>query len=497
MLRTFRRKAAHSRWKGSVFMVQETERRDPLGYEKVGKLMRKFAIPSIMALLVNSIYNIIDQIFIGNVVGELGNAATNVAFPLISLCTALSLLFGIGGAAGFNLKMGAGDREKAPYYIGTAITFSLLSGILLLIITEVFMTPLLRAFGAPDTVLPYAIDYTWILALGFPACMIVTTGGHVMRADGRPNLTMTYSIIGAVINVGLDAWFIVGLGWGMQGAALATIIGQYISALLFVFSFRNFKSFKVKFAYFIPRLSLAGRVASLGLGPASNQAAMVVTQIVLNNSLKIYGAQSIYGEEIPIAIAGIIMKVSGIMMSVVIGLGQGQQPIASFNYGAGNCRRVKDIYYRTLICAGIFSVICFIIYQTIPEMLIKAFGDGSELYIEFGVMYFRVFLFATFIFFLQPVTANLFTALGKPWKGMFLSLTRQIIYLIPLMLILPRFMGIDGILYSQPTSDFLAAITSVVMVCIEFSAPEFRREKGVFKGIFVKSKEAAAEEGAA
>ena len=476
-------------------MNVEAIKSNPLGYEKTGKLMRQFAIPSIMALLVNSIYNIIDQIFIGNVVGELGNAATNVAFPLISLCTALSLLFGIGGAAGFNLRMGQGRKNEAPYFIGTAITCSLISGIVLLIATEIFMTPLLRAFGAPDTVLPYAIDYTWILALGFPACLIITTGGHVLRADGRPKLTMTYSIIGAVINIGLDAWFIMGLGWGMQGAALATIIGQYVSAVLFISSFRKFNNFEVKLKYFVPRLKLAGKVASLGLGPASNQMAMVVTQIVLNNSLKFYGAQSIYGEEIPIAIAGIIMKVSGIMMSVVIGFGQGQQPIASFNYGAENYRRVKDIYYRTLICSGIFSVICFVIYQTIPEILIKAFGSGSELYVEFGVMYFRIFLFATFIFFIQPITANLFTALGKPWKGMFLSLTRQIIYLIPLMLIMPRFLGMDGILYSQPISDFLAAITSVIMIAMEFSKPGFKNEKGVFKGIFVKSagKETGAE----
>ena len=469
-------------------MDAETVKNNPLGYEKTGKLMRKFAIPSIMALLVNSIYNIIDQIFIGNVVGELGNAATNVAFPLISLCTALALLFGIGGAAGFNLKMGAGEKEQAPYFLGTAITCSIICGFLLLILTEIFMTPLLTLFGAPETVLPYATDYTWILALGFPAAMIIASGGHILRADGRPELTMTYSIIGAVINVGLDAWFMMGLGWGMQGAALATIIGQYISAVLFLISFGKFKNFNVKLIYFLPKLRLAGRVASLGLGPFANQIASVIVQIVLNNSLKYYGAQSIYGQEIPIAIAGIIMKVSGIMMSVVIGLGQGQQPIASFNYGAKNYRRVKDIYYRTLIFAGIFAVICFILYQTIPEVLIRAFGDGSDLYIEFGVMYFRIFLFGTFVFFIQPVTANLFTAIGKPWKGMFLSLTRQIIYLIPLMLILAHFMGLDGILYSQAISDFLSAATSIIVVGTEFHRPEFRAEKGVFKEIFIKEK---------
>lgn len=467
-------------------MTNEAEVRNPLGYEKIGKLMRTFAIPSIMALLVNSIYNIVDQVFIGNVVGELGNAATNVAFPLVTLCTSLALLFGIGGAAGFNLKMGAGETKIAPYFLGTALTCSFLCGILLLIVTEVFMTPLLTAFGAPETVLPYAIDYTWVLALGFPASMIIVSGGHALRADGRPHLTMIYSIVGAVINVVLDAWFIIGLDWGMEGAAWATIIGQYVSAVLFVISFTKFKSIKITLAHFIPRVKLAGRVAALGLGPFSNQVAMVIVQIVLNNSLKYYGAQSIYGEEIPIAIAGIIMKVSGIMMSVVIGLSQGQQPIASFNYGAKNFRRVKDIYYRTLIFGGIFSVIMFIIYQTIPEVLISAFGDGSELYVEFGCLYFRYFLFMTFLFFVQPVTANLFTAIGKAWKGMFLSLTRQVIYLIPLMLIFPTFMGIDGILYSQPIADALSVITSILFVAKEFSRPEFKAEKGVFKGIFKK-----------
>lgn len=465
---------------------EEISVKNPLGYERVGKLMRKFAVPSIMALLVNSIYNIIDQIFIGNVVGELGNAATNVAFPLVTLCTSLAVLFGVGGASGFNLRMGAGDKENAPYFLGNAVSCAFICAIILAIITEIFMTPLLKLFGAPDSVLPYAIDYTWILAIGFPAGMVLATGGHVLRADGRPNLTMIYSIVGAVINIGLDAWFVVGLGWGMQGAALATIIGQYISAGLFVFSFRKFKTFKVKFKYFLPRRKYAGKVASLGLGPFTNQVANVVVQIVLNNSLKYYGAASIYGEEIPIAIAGIIMKVSGITMSVVIGMSQGQQPIASFNYGARQYRRVKEIYYRTMIIAGIFSVIVFILYQTIPDLILRAFGDGSELYMEFGEMYFRIFLFATFIFFVQPVTANLFTAIGKPWKGMFLSLTRQIIYLIPLLLIVPHFTGINGILYCQPTADFMAAITSIIMVAYEFHRPEFRNEKGVFKEIFTR-----------
>ena len=220
-----------------------------------------------------------------------------------------------------------------------------------------------------------------------------------------------------------------------------------------------------------------------------NQISMMVVQILLNNSLKYYGGLSIYGEEIPIACAGIVSKVGSIFASVVIGLSQGNQPIVSFNYGAKNYARVKEAYYRTMIIAFVASLVGFIVFQTIPDKILLLFGHGSDLYIEFGSLFFRRFYFFMCIFFIQMISSNFFTAIGKAWKGVFLSLTRQVLYLIPLMLIFPRFWGIDGILVAQPTADFFAIMTAVIMIAIEFRKPGFREAKGVFKSIFIKKQE--------
>lgn len=215
--------------------MKTEEKRNPLGHEPIGKLMMKFAVPSIVGMLVGALYNIVDQLFIGHAIGTLGNAATNIAFPFTTSCLALALLFGIGGASAFNLNLGKGEKESAPYYVGNAVTMLILCGIALMSVTLLFLEPLLTLFGSPAEVMPYAVEYVKVTALGFPFFLLGTGGGHLMRADGSPGMTMLSNIIGALINVVLDALFVLYFQWGMAGAAWATIMGQFVSGMIVLF----------------------------------------------------------------------------------------------------------------------------------------------------------------------------------------------------------------------------------------------------------------------
>ena len=441
---------------------------NPLGILKISSLLGKFAIPSIIAMLVGALYNIVDQFFIGRSVGELGNAATNITFPLSTSCIAIALLFGIGAASAFNLTLGEGNREKALYYIGNSATLLLGLGTILCIISQIFLTPMLKFFGSPDNVLEYAKIYTRITAIGFPFLIFSTGGGHLIRADGSPNYTMICNLSGAIINTILDPIFIFKFNMGMAGAGLATIIGQIFSAFLTFKYLNNYRTGKIRKCHLIPRWKYSKKIISLGAAPCFNQLAMMIVQIVMNKSLTYYGLRSIYGESIPLACVGIITKVNMIYMSVVIGLSQGLQPIVSFNYGAKKYDRVKKAYSLAMKYALIISIISFLAFQLIPKEIISLFGSGSDMYYKFAVEYFRIFLFFTFVNCMQPISSNFFTAIGKPKKGIFLSLTRQILFLLPLILILPLFMGIDGIMYSGPIADFIAAAVSLGMVYIEF-----------------------------
>lgn len=447
----------------------EKRNQNPLGTAPVAGLLRKFAVPSIIAMLVSALYNIVDQFFIGCSVGELGNAATNIAFPLTTSCVAIALLFGIGGAASFNLTMGRGDKENAVYYIGNSLVCLFGTGLILCVITQMFLTPMLKFFGSPDNILDYAAAYTGITSFGFPFLILATGGGHLIRADGSPRFTMISNLSGAIINTVLDPIFIFGFHMGMQGAALATIIGQIFSGLLVVWymAFR-FKSGKLETCHLIPQWKYAGQAISLGMTPCFNQLAMMVVQIVMNKSLTYYGRMSVYGESVPLACVGIISKVNMVFFSFIIGLSQGMQPIASFNYGAEKYGRVKEVYRLSITAGFVISGISFLLFQIWPDRIINLFGSGSEAYVQFAVSYFRIFLFFTFLNGIQPISSTFFTAIGKPKKGIFLSLTRQILFLLPLILVLPLFMGIDGIMYAGPVADVIAAVVSVVMVVKEF-----------------------------
>ena len=440
------------------------ETNNPLGVQPVNRLLSQFAIPSIISMLVGSLYNIVDQFFIGQRVGELGNAATNIAFPLSTSCLALALLIGIGGSSAFNLAMGSGHEKRAVNIMGNAVVLLAGSGLVLSIITLLFLKPLLLFFGSPKAVLPYAMEYTKITAFGFPFLLLSTGGGHLIRADGRPRITMLCNLVGAVLNTILDALFVFGLNLGMSGAALATIIGQIVSGALAIGYLMHGKTVTIRRENLRIKWENVTRIASLGMAPCSNQVAMMVVQIIMNQSLKHYGSHSIYGENIPIACAGIITKVNMIFMSFVIGLSQGLQPIASFNYGAGKKGRVKEAYIKAISIGAVLAVIAFLMFQFFPRQIISIFGDGSELYYQFAIRYFHVFLFFTFVNFMQPITSNFFTAIGKPKVGSFLALTRQILFLLPLILLFPLFLGIDGIMYAGPVADCLAAVACFIMV---------------------------------
>ncbi len=440
------------------------ETNNPLGVQPVNRLLSQFAIPSIISMLVGSLYNIVDQFFIGQRVGELGNAATNIAFPLSTSCLALALLIGIGGSSAFNLAMGSGHEKKAVNIMGNAVVLLAGSGLVLSIITLLFLKPFLLFFGSPKAVFPYAMEYTKITAFGFPFLLLSTGGGHLIRADGRPRITMLCNLVGAVLNTILDALFVFGLNLGMSGAALATIIGQIVSGALAIWYLMHGKTVTIRRENLRVKWENVTRIASLGMAPCSNQVAMMVVQIIMNQSLKHYGSHSIYGENIPIACAGIITKVNMIFMSFVIGLSQGLQPIASFNYGAGKKGRVKEAYIKAVSIGAVLAVIAFFMFQFFPRQIISIFGDGSELYYQFAIRYFHVFLFFTFVNFMQPITSNFFTAIGKPKVGSFLALTRQILFLLPLILLFPLFLEIDGIMYAGPVADCLAAVVCFIMV---------------------------------
>lgn len=441
---------------------------NPLGSEPVSTLLRRFAVPSVIAMLVSALYNMVDQLFIGHSIGVLGNAATNVAFPLSMVCTSIGLLCGIGGAANFNLCMGRREPEHAKSYVGNAISMLAILGVILCVAVQLFLRPMMLLFGATPDVIDYACTYTRITSIGFPFLIITIGGSNLIRADGSPKFSMLCNLIGAIVNTILDPLFIFVFHMGMAGAALATITGQILSFALVVFYLRGFKTLPLSLSDLKPNMACWARIAALGATPAFNQVAMMVVQIVMNNTLTYYGSNSVYGSDIPLACAGIISKVNMLFFSFVIGISQGLQPIVSFNFGAQKYDRVKDAYKKAVFAATAISIVAFLCFQLFPRQIIGIFGSGSEEYLHFAERYFRIFLFFTFLNGIQPVSSNFFTSIGAPKKGIFLSLTRQIIFLLPLLLIFPYLFGIDGVMYTAPIADLAAASVSIVMVVREF-----------------------------
>ncbi len=441
---------------------------NPLGFEKLPKLLRTFAVPCIIAMVVSALYNIVDQIFIGQGVGYLGNAATNVAFPLTTICMAIALLLGVGGSARFSLELGAGNEEEAAISTGNAISLMIISGIIYFVVIQIFLTPMLLAFGSTAEVLPYATTYTRITAFGLPILILTNGTCSLARADGSPKYSMICMLVGAVINTVLDPIFIFTFDMGIAGAAIATVIGQIVSCIMAVCYIGKFKRIHLKREHFRLRAAACKQIIPLGMSNSFNQLAMTLVQIVMNNSLTYFGAMSVYGSEIPLACCGIVMKINGILVSIIIGIVQGCQPIIGFNYGARKYDRVKGIYKLSILWSLVICGIGFVIFQVFPTQLISLFGNEGPEYMHFAERFLRIFLFMVLVMGVQIISSNFFTAIGKAMKGLFLSLTRQVIFLIPLILILPRIFGIDGIVFSAPIADAISFVVTMLLISFEW-----------------------------
>ena len=435
--------------------------------ERIGKLIAKFAVPCVVSMLVNSLYNIVDQIFIGQGVGYLGNAATNVAFPLVTISLAIALLIGDGCAAYFSLKLGEGKNEEAARGVGNTITMLTIAGILFFIFGMLLLKPMLHLFGATETVFPYAEAYTRVIIIGLPFVLVGAGLNSVVRADGSPRFSMAAMIVGAIINTILDPIFIFIFGWGVSGAAFATILGQIATFVITMFYLVRFKNITLKKEYLKLKGKICKMVCSLGISSCVNQLAVTVVVIVTNNVLAYYGAMSPYGAEIPLSAIGIVMKVNQILMSILIGIGVGSQPIIGYNYGAQNYDRVKKTFFMSAGIATVFACIGFLLFQFCTQGIVNIFGQEDALYNDFALRTFRVFLAVCFLNGFQMVTSIFFQAIGKPLKATLISLSRQILFLIPLFIILPAFTGVTGALYAGPIADAMAFLLALVLVMFE------------------------------
>ena len=447
-----------------------SQEQNPLGTAPVGGLIGKFAIPAIISMLVSALYNIVDQIFIGQGVGMLGNAATNVAFPVTTIATALALLLGIGGASNYNLEMGAGREKKASSIAGTALSTLVITGVILAVAVLLFLRPLLSLFGATTDVMPYAVDYLGITAVGLPFYALSIGGNHIVRADRSPTYSMTCVLTGAIINTILDPLFIFGFGWGIKGAAWATVIGQVVSGILVIIYFGKFRKMYLEMSMLKPSSECLKAIISLGMASCINQIAMAVVQIVLNNILRYYGGLSVYGSDIPIACVGVISKVNQVFMAICIGITQGCQPIWGFNYGAKKYDRVRLAYRYSMIACTAIATVFFLCFQLFPHQIVSIFGTGSDLYFQFAERYLKIFMFMTFANGIQPMSSGFFTSIGKAKLGIVMSLTRQVLFLLPLIVVFSLIMGIDGVMYAGPIADAAALSLAILFARRELVA---------------------------
>ncbi|MDY2655532.1 MAG: MATE family efflux transporter [Candidatus Limiplasma sp.] len=435
--------------------------------EPVGKLIARFAIPSVIALLVNSLYNIVDQIFIGWGVGYLGNGATNIVFPITIIALALSMMIGNGGAAYLSLKLGEGESGAAQKGVGNAVALAVVASIALAALFIAFINPILTLFGATEILRPYALDYGYIIGAGLPFMMISASINSMIRADGSPKYAMFSMVIGAVLNVILDPVLIFVFHMGMQGAAIATVIGQVASFAVSVLYLPRFKTIRLSAAAFRLRVATCANIATFGLSSFITQFAITIVMALTNNLLAAYGAASVYGAEIPLTATGIVMKVNQIMIAILLGIATGAQPIIGFNYGAKNYHRVKQALEISLIASETVSVLAFLIFQFAPMSVVSLFGSEEGLYNEFAVMAFRIFLLLCPLTGFQTVAAVYLQAVGKPVQSAILSLARQIVFFVPTALILPTFLGVAGVLWTGPVADGLAFALSLVLLVRE------------------------------
>ncbi len=445
--------------------MEQTE--NILGTEKIGKLIKKFSIPCIISMLVNSLYNIVDQIYIGQGVGYLGNGATNIVFPIVMISLAFSLMLGDGSSAYLSLKLGEKKKKDAELGIGNGIMLSVIVSIIFCAITLAFLPQLLNLFGCTANLKDYAMAYGRIIAIGLPFSMIGTTLNSIIRADGSPKYSMMSMVSGAILNTILDPVFIFVFNKGVEGAAMSTLVSQVLTFALNIVYIRKFKSIKLTKESLKLKSNVCKKIATLGISSFITEMSIVCVMTAENNLLGKYGAESKFGAEIPITVLGIVMKISQILNSIVIGIAAGSQPIFGYNYGAQKYDRVKKTLKIVMGLSVIISAVAFILFQTIPDKLILIFGSGDENYIEFACLAFRIYLLLCIFDGIQISSGIFFQAIGKSVRSAALSLSRQIVILIPFMIILSHFFGIMGVLAAGPVADALAFILAAFFLIKE------------------------------
>ncbi len=440
-----------------------------LGKEKVSKLLLKFSIPCILSLLISSLYNIVDQIFIGNSeLGYLGNAATSIVFPITIISVAFAWAIGDGSAAFLSLCQGRKDTKNAHIAIGNGILMNFMISIIFVVLGFLCINQLLFLFGASAASLPIAQDYFRIILAFIPVYMLANGMNAVIRADGSPGFSMASTLVGAVTNIILDPIFIFVCKWGISGAAWATVIGQCFSLIVSIIYFTRTKTFKLSWQSFHMNFGVFQNVMKLGISTFITQMSIVIISLVCNIELAKYGALSKYGVDIPIAVIGICMKVFTIVINIAVGIILGAQPILGYNYGSKQYDRVKEVFKLVVISTFVVGVLSMLVFEIAPSTIIQMFGTESELYMEFAMKTFRIFLALVVCTCLIKVSSIFFQAVGNPVKASIVSLTRDIVCFVPLVIILPKFMEIDGVLYAAPVADVIGTIVTVVLLVLFF-----------------------------
>lgn len=440
---------------------------NPLGFEPIGKLLIKFALPSVTSMIVNAIYNMVDQIFIGQGVGYLGNAATTIAFPIVTIILALSTLIGAGGSAYASIKLGEHDDEMAEKVLGNSLILSLFIGIIITFGGIVFLEPLVKLFGASADTLQYAKDYTFYILLAAPFNVLGIVLSNFARCDGAPVLSMYSMLAGAILNIILDPIFMFVFGLGVKGAAIATAISQVVSALILIWYFKYKSNMKITRKSIRINFSVCRNFCTLGISSCVLHVAGTALNIVLNNVLVHYGNQSEVGGDMALSAMGVVMKVSMVILSVCIGIGVGSQPVLGFNRGANQPERMKKAYLLAVSLGVSVTIFGWLLCQTIPHILLRLFENDNQAFMDFAVRCMRIYMGGVFIAGVQIVTTNYFQSTGQPLKATMTSLLRQVILLIPLLLILPMFLGLDGVLYAGMISDIASGLIVGTMAIFE------------------------------
>lgn len=441
-----------------------------LAQAPVSKLLVKFAVPCVLSMLVSAMYNIVDQIFIGQSVGYLGNAATNVVYPFTVIALALALLLGDGCAALFSLSLGSGERETSHRCIGNAIVLTLVFSVVLAGAGWLNLDWFLHLFGVTEASYAYARDYMQIILLGIPFYMFTSSMNSAIRADGAPGYAMVATVLGAVLNIILDPIAIFALHMGVRGAAIATIVGQAASCLMTVLYFRKPRQFRFCKDSFRPCGGISRRLCQMGVSSFITQFSIVIITCVANNLCVRFGAQSVYGPDIPLSALGIVFKVFGIVIAFSIGIAVGGQPIIGFNYGAGRHDRVLATYRMILLANIVVGAAAMLLFELCPQAIVRLFGNESALYNDYANLCFRIYLGGILLCCVQKASSIFLQSIGKPVKAMLLSLSRDVVFLVPAVILMAGSSGITGMLWAGPLSDILAFTFTMLLIVFEIQS---------------------------